>query len=80
MRLLGIKSLWLVLGLMACTDKSGQDTGSGSDSGAAGNTVYTVQEGDWTLAPATIALDECELGSDLASGDEESLTITASGR
>ena len=69
---------WLVLCLLGCTDKVGTDTGSTDDDSDDDGTIYTAQEGSWTLAPATIEQDECGLGSQLASGDEQPLTVASS--
>jgi hypothetical protein len=69
---------WMVFCLLSCTDKVGSDTGSSADDSADDGTIYTAQEGDWTLAPATIEQDECGLGSQLASGDAQPLTVAAS--
>ena len=70
---------WVILmlfGMVGCTGVGpGSDTGVTDDTGGGGGTVYTAQEGAWTLATASIVLDECELGSQMASGGEEPMTL-----
>lgn len=68
----------VLLGLMGCAGVGGgSDTGSiaADDTASGGGSVYTAQAGAWTLATASIVLDECDVGSQMASGGEEPMTL-----
>jgi hypothetical protein len=66
----------MILSLLGCAGVGGgADTGSTDDTAGGGGTLYTAQEGAWTLATASIVLDECDLGSQMASGGEEPMTL-----
>ena len=65
------------MAFIACTDKSGDDTGNSTDSGSGGAT-FTAQEGVWVLAAATISQDECEIGESITSSGEENFQVDGS--
>jgi hypothetical protein len=65
----------LMMSLMACTDKSTTDSG-GDDTGGASSS-FAAEEGIWTLAPASVVLDECDIGANLASNSEEIFAVEA---
>ena len=69
---LGPVFLWMLGG---CSG-SAFDTGSTDDRGDESSSSHTAQEGNWTLAPASVVQDECSVGDQLASQNEEPMMVS----